>query len=84
MPPARRMWMPVLSRVYGIPPWEAGRLTGREWDLIVEDLDAMAKAGFTHVYNLQGGIGDLQAAGASISRAGRTMLCEPVWSLVAL
>ncbi len=26
--------------------------------------DAMAKAGFTHVYNLQGGIGDLQAAGA--------------------
>ncbi len=28
--------------------------------------DAMAKAGFTHVYNLQGGIGDLQAAGASI------------------
>lgn len=44
MPPARRMWTPVLSRVYGIPPWEAGRLTGREWDLIVEDLDAMAKA----------------------------------------
>lgn len=28
--------------------------------------DAMAKAGFAHVYNLQGGIGDLQAAGASI------------------
>ena len=28
--------------------------------------DAMAKAGFTHVYNLQGGISDLQSAGATI------------------
>lgn len=28
--------------------------------------DAMGKAGFTHVYNLSGGIGDLQAAGATI------------------
>lgn len=28
--------------------------------------DAMAKAGFTHVYNLQGGIADLQSAGAQI------------------
>ncbi len=28
--------------------------------------DAMAKAGFANVYNLQGGIADLQAAGASI------------------
>jgi rhodanese-related sulfurtransferase len=26
----------------------------------------MAKAGFANVYNLQGGIADLQAAGASI------------------
>jgi phage shock protein E len=28
--------------------------------------DAMSQAGFTNVYNLNGGIGDLQAAGASI------------------
>lgn len=28
--------------------------------------DAMAQAGFTHVYNLSGGVGDLQTAGASI------------------
>lgn len=28
--------------------------------------DAMSKAGFTSVYNLQGGIGDLQAAGAQL------------------
>ncbi len=28
--------------------------------------DAMGKAGFTSVYNLQGGIADLQSAGASI------------------
>ncbi|MGD9956056.1 MAG: rhodanese-like domain-containing protein [Candidatus Nanopelagicales bacterium] len=28
--------------------------------------DAMGKAGFTNVYNLQGGIADLQAAGAQI------------------
>ena len=28
--------------------------------------DAMSQAGFTSVYNLNGGIGDLQAAGASI------------------
>lgn len=28
--------------------------------------DAMAAAGFTHVYNLQGGIADLQQAGAQI------------------
>jgi len=44
MPPARHMWTPVLSRVYGIAPWEAGRLTGREWDQIVEDHDALMKA----------------------------------------
>ena len=45
MPAARRMWTPVLSRVYGIAPWEAGRLTGREWDLIVADVEALSKAG---------------------------------------
>jgi len=28
--------------------------------------DAMGSAGFTHVYNLQGGIADLQGAGAQI------------------
>jgi phage shock protein E len=28
--------------------------------------DAMGKAGFTHVYNLSGGIADLQTAGATI------------------
>lgn len=44
MPPARHMWTPVLSRVYGIAPWEAGRLTTRELDLIAEDFDAITKA----------------------------------------
>lgn len=28
--------------------------------------DAMSKAGFTHVYNLSGGIADLQAAGGQV------------------
>lgn len=38
----RRRWQPVLARVYGIRPWEMGRLTFRELQAIIDDAEAIS------------------------------------------
>lgn len=36
---ARRKWHPIYLRVYGIRPWEMGRYSLHEVDLLTEDLE---------------------------------------------
>lgn len=32
-----------MARVYGIAPWDTPRLTGREWDQLLADLETMTE-----------------------------------------
>lgn len=41
---SRDSWHPVVGRLYGILPWDMGRLTLREVRAISDDLEAISKA----------------------------------------
>ena len=40
---ARDHWHPVFGRIYGIKPWEMGRLTLREVRACAEDLEMLGR-----------------------------------------